>query len=193
MRCLGVRAQWVDKRGRREDTEENPFKEGETDAWTTCGVRGGDNACVYHNMSAPPKKRETAQTAHHRWRFDSSGCCLSPPTFTPSNRTNFSSMLFKFEPLIPVKAGWTPLGFFKVFWFHSSLYCTSQLLTIKSQSCLLLCSFGHTLMCTWRLCFSLTQPGLNFRKWVVKNSNHSTAGQDPNRPFTPQYSAGRTS
>lgn len=44
----------------------------------------------------PPtqKKREIAQTTHHRWRFDS---CLSPPTFTLSNHTNFSLMRFKFE------------------------------------------------------------------------------------------------
>lgn len=48
----------MDKGGRREDPEENPFKEGETDASTTCGVRGGDNVCVYHNVSAPPKKEK---------------------------------------------------------------------------------------------------------------------------------------
>lgn len=48
----------------------------------------------------PSKKREIAQTTHHRWRFDSSVCCLSPPTFTLSNHTNFSLMRFKFKPIL---------------------------------------------------------------------------------------------
>lgn len=58
MRCLDVSAEWVDKEGGREEPEENPFKEGETDALMTCGVRGGDNVCVYHGVSAPPQEEK---------------------------------------------------------------------------------------------------------------------------------------
>lgn len=99
----------MDKEGRRQDPEESPSKEGATGA-LTFAVQGGDNVNVYHSVSAPPKK----ETVHRRWTFDSSGCCLSPPTFTSSNRTKFSLISFKFEAMIPVKAGLTLQGISKI-------------------------------------------------------------------------------
>lgn len=100
MRCLDVRAQWVDKEGRKKGgSRRESFKGGRDrrfeDMWSPGG--GGQCMCLSQRVSsAPPpkKKREIAQTTHHRWRFDS---CLSPPTFALSNHTNFSLMRFEFE------------------------------------------------------------------------------------------------
>lgn len=53
------------------------------------------------------------------------------------------------------------LGFLKILRLNSRSYCTSQLLTIESQSCLLLRSCGHAWVpkrCMRWLCFSLSQP-----------------------------------
>lgn len=170
---------WTRKEGRREDPEENPSREGETDASRTCGVRGGDNVCVYHNVSAPPppkKKRNSADDASQMevWLM------------------SFTSHFHTVKPhqlLVDALQVWSAsnlrLGFLKILRLNSRSHRASRLLTIESQGCLLLRSYGHAWVlkrCMRWLCFGLSQPieclaCYKFRRWVVKNSDHPTAGR----------------
>lgn len=101
MRCLDVRAQWVDKGRKEEGRIQKRILQGRERQTLRGHVESGRGGTMYVSITTcqlrpphPPKKREIAQTTHHRWRFDS---CLSPPTFTLSNHTNFSLMRFEFE------------------------------------------------------------------------------------------------
>lgn len=63
MRCLDVGVQWVDKKG-REDPEENPSREGETEASKTWSPGRRQCMCLSQRVSFPSqKKRKGADDA----------------------------------------------------------------------------------------------------------------------------------
>lgn len=144
-----------------------------------CAVQGGENVNVYHGASAPPKKRETAQELQCRLRFDSSGCYLSPPTFTSSNRTSFSLISFKFKPIVPVMCYCRDFPRSRKF----VPYCAVQVSCWESSATVDCC--GH-MVTPQDACGDCVSVWLNQSKtWVVKNLDHRTAGQDLNGLFIP--------
>lgn len=194
MRCLDVGAQWVDKEGRKKGgSSGESFKGGRDrrleDMWSP-GRR--QCMCLSQSVSSPhPKKREIAQTTHHRWRFDS---CLSPPTFTLSNHTNFSLMRFKFEAHqtwssdFSKSCGWILARTAQVSCWQSKA---------KAACC---CAHAVTLESLKGACGDCASVWVNQSNvWRARNSGNGwwkilTTQQlaDRNGLFTPQCSAGIT-
>lgn len=156
MRCLDVGAQWVDKEGRKKGgSSGESFKGGRDrrseDMWSP-GRR--QCMCLSQSVSSPPpkKKRNSADDASQMevWLM----------SFTSHFHTVKPHRLL-LDELQVWSASNLKLGFLKILRLNSRSYCTSQLLTIESQSCLLLRSCGHAWVpkrCMRWLCFSLSQP-----------------------------------